>query len=161
MHDVLAWMEASMLGVWVRQSGVWTYAILNLFHIIGVSTLFGSILMLDLRLMRVTRHVPIDALARVSVPLAKGGFAVAAATGVTMLCTNATEYVGNPFLLIKFPAILLGVVNVGLISRLPAWRATRERELTAREDRQLTVMGALSLASWLTAVAAGRMIGYW
>ncbi len=150
-----------MLGVWVRQSGVWTYAILNLFHIIGVSTLFGSILMLDLRLMRVTRHVPIDALARVSVPLAKGGFAVAAATGVTMLCTNATEYVGNPFLLIKFPAILLGVVNVGLISRLPAWRATRERELTSREDRQLTVMGALSLASWLTAVAAGRMIGYW
>lgn len=57
--------------------------------------------MLDLRLMRVTRRVPIDALARISIPLAKTGFAIAVATGVTMLRTNATEYVGNPFLLIK------------------------------------------------------------
>lgn len=162
MRDLLVWMEASMLGVWVRESGgVWTYAILNLFHILGVSTLFGSILMLDLRLMRVTRRVPIDALGRISVPLAKTGFAIAAATGVTMLCTNATEYVGNPFLLIKFPAILVGVVNVGIITRLPAWRASGARELTPGENRQLAVMGAVSLASWLTAVAAGRMIGYW
>ena len=78
-----------------------------------------------------------------------------------MLCTNATEYVGNPFLLIKFPAIFLGLLNVGIISRLPAWRATRERELRPNESRQLAVMGGLSLASWLTAVGAGRMIGYW
>lgn len=150
-----------MLGQLVRGSGVWTYAILNLFHILGVSTLFGSVLILDLRLMRTIRHVPIDALARVSVPLAQAGFIVAAATGVAMLCTNATEYVGNPFLLIKFPAILVGVLNVGLVSRLPAWRATRERELTRRENRQLAVLGGVSLASWLTAVGAGRMIGYW
>lgn len=150
-----------MLGVLVRESGVWTYAVLNLVHILGVSTLFGSILILDLRLMRVTRRVPIDALARVTIPLAKTGFAIAATAGVAMLCTNATEYVGNPFLLIKFPAILLGIVNVGLIGRLPAWRACGTRDLTRHESRQLAVMGGISLASWLTAVAAGRMIGYW
>ena len=150
-----------MLGQWVRGSGLWTYAFLNLFHILGVSTLFGSILILDLRLLRVTRRVPIDALARVSLPLAKTGFAVAATAGVMMLCTNATEYIGNPFLLIKFPAILVGLVNVAIVSRLPAWRATRERELTMGENRQLAVMGGISLASWVTAVAAGRMIGYW
>lgn len=161
MRDFLAWMEASTLGELVRGSGVWTYAILNLFHILGVSTLFGSILILDLRLMRVTRRVPIDALARVSVPLARTGFAIAVATGIPMLSTNATEYIGNPFLLIKFPAILLGVVNVGFISRLPAWRANGQRELTRGETRQLVAMGGISLASWLTAVAAGRMIGYW
>lgn len=150
-----------MLGVLVRESGVWAYAILNLCHILGVSTLFGSILILDVRLMRLTRRVPIDALARVTIPLAKLGFAMAAATGVAMLCTNATEYIGNPFLVIKFPAILLGLVNAGIVGRLPAWRACGTRELTRREDRQLAVMGAVSLASWMTAVAAGRMIGYW
>jgi hypothetical protein len=140
---------------------VWTYAILNLGHILGLSTLFGSIAVLDLRLLEVTRRVPIADLARVTVPLAKVGFAVAIVTGAAMICTNATEYVGNPFLLIKFPAILIGLVNVGIISRLPAWRAARERELEPRERRQLAVMGGLSLGSWLTAVAAGRMIGYW
>ncbi|MBI2188445.1 MAG: hypothetical protein HYU37_15195 [Acidobacteria bacterium] len=161
MADFLAWMEASMLGVLVRGSGVWTYAFLNLFHILGVSTLFGSMLILDLRLLRLTRRVPIDALARISLPLAKTGFAVAAATGISMLCTNATEYVDNPFLLIKFPAIAVGLINVAVVSRLPAWRATRERELTTGESRQLAVMGGISLVSWVTAVAAGRMIGYW
>ena len=154
-------MEASALGVLVRSTGVWTYAILNLGHILGLSTLFGAIAVLDLRLLQVTRRVPIADLARVTVPLAKVGFAIAVLSGVAMICTNATEYVDNPFLLIKFPAILLGLVNVGLISRLPAWRATRERALTPREGRQLQVMGGLSLASWLTAVTAGRMIGYW
>jgi hypothetical protein len=154
-------MEASALGVLVRSTGVWTYAILNLGHILGLSTLFGAIAVLDLRLLRVTRRVPIADLARVTVPLAKAGFALAVVSGVAMICTNATEYVDNPFLLIKFPAILLGLLNVALISRLPAWRATRERELTPREGRQLQVMGGLSLGSWLTAVAAGRMIGYW
>jgi hypothetical protein len=161
MRELLAWLEASTLGELVRESGVWTYAILNLGHILGISTLFGAIAVLDLRLLQVTRRVPIAGLARVTVPLAKVGFTLAVATGVAMICTNATEYVGNPFLLIKFPAILLGLVNVGIISRLPAWRATRERELTLRESRQLAVMGGLSLTSWLTAVAAGRMIGYW
>jgi hypothetical protein len=161
MADLLAWMEASILGQLVRGSGVWTYAFLNLFHILGVSTLFGAILVLDLRLLRVTRRVPIDALARVCLPLAKTGFAIAATVGVLMICTNGTEYVGNPFLLIKFPAILIGLVNVAVIGRLPAWRAARDRELTSGESRQLAVMGGVSLASWLTAVAAGRMIGYW
>jgi hypothetical protein len=105
--------------------------------------------------------VPIDALARVCLPLAKTGFAIAAGVGVLMICTNATEYVDNPFLLIKFPAIAVGVLNVAIVSRLPAWRATRERELTTGESRQLALMGGISLGSWLTAVAAGRMIGYW
>ena len=161
MFQVLAWLESSMLGHAMRNSGVWTYGVVNLGHILGISTLFGSVAVLDLRLLSVTRRVPIASLARVTVPLAKAGFVLAVVTGVPMICTNATEYVGNPFLLIKFPAIVLGLLNVGIISRLPAWRATRERELHPHESRQLALMGGLSLASWLTAVSAGRMIGYW
>ncbi|MBI4887432.1 MAG: DUF2214 domain-containing protein, partial [Acidobacteria bacterium] len=51
MRDFLAWMQASTLGVSMRESGVWTYAVVNLTHILGVATLFGSILILDLRLL--------------------------------------------------------------------------------------------------------------
>ena len=161
MRDFLAWMQASALGVLMRESGVWTYAVVNLFHILGISTLFGSILVLDLRLLGVSRHVPLAPVSRLAVPVAKVGFALAVTTGIALLSTNATEYRGNPFLLIKFPAIVAGIVNVGILSRLPAWKAHRERELTSREDQQLALMGGLSLASWLTAVSAGRMIGYW
>jgi hypothetical protein len=161
MSDFLAWMEASVLGVLVRSSGVWTYAILNLGHILGISTLFGSILILDLHLLGFAPRASMAAVSRLAIPLAKAGFALAAVSGTAMLATNATEYVDNPFLLIKFPAIAVGLVNVAVISRLPEWRARGERELTSRERRRLSALGGLSLASWLTAVMAGRMIGYW
>ena len=145
----------------MRQSGPWTYALVNLAHILGVSTLFGSILVLDLRLLGVGRLVPLEALSRAILPVSKAGFAVAATTGVALLSSNATEYIGNPFFLIKFPAIGLGLLNVWVLSRTSAWRARGARELSASEQRQLAMMGGVSLGCWLTAVSAGRMIGYW
>ena len=73
--------------------------------------------------------------------------------------TNASEYVGNPFLLIKFPAIFVGLLNVAALSRLPAWKERDARALSMAERRQLSVFGGISLLSWLTAIGAGRLIG--
>lgn len=161
MYDLLAWIQASRLGHLMRDSGPWTYGLVNLAHILGVGTLFGSILILDLRLLGLWRRVPLAALADVAAPVGSVGFLVAATSGIGLLAANATEYVGNPFFLMKFPAIGLGIVNVLVLRRTRAWRARRARPLSPREERQLAVMGALSLTCWLTAVAAGRMIGYW
>ena len=55
MHDLLSWAEASALGHLMRESGAWTYAVVNLAHILGIATLFGSVLVLDLRLLGVTQ----------------------------------------------------------------------------------------------------------
>ena len=43
MHDLMSWLEGSALGYAMRHSGPWTYAIVNLAHILGVSSLFGSL----------------------------------------------------------------------------------------------------------------------
>ncbi len=161
LPEFLAWMESSALGVAMRQSGPWAYGVVNLGHILGVSTLFGSVLVLDLHLIGLWRRGPLDVLSRATVPVAQVGFTIAAATGVALLSTNATEYIGNPFFLIKFPAVGLGLVNVWALSRTAAWRARGERQLSAREQWQLAVLGGLSLGCWLISVSAGRMIGYW
>ena len=161
MRELAEWMQTSALGHFMRESGAWTYAVVNLFHILGVASLFGSVLVLDLRLMGVGRRIPLAALADATVPVAIAGFAVAATTGVGLLATKATEYVGNPFLVIKFPAIALGLINVLALRLSPAWQARGHRELSRRELRQLSLMGGLSLACWLTAITAGRMIAYW
>jgi hypothetical protein len=157
----MAWLEGSFLGHAMRNSGVWTYGIVNLIHILGISALFGSVLVLDLRLLGAWRSVPLVTVAGTTVPIARVGFVVAAMSGVGLLATKATEYVGNPFLLIKFPAIAIALVNVMVIARLPGWRARAVRDPSDRERRQLAVAGGVSLLSWLTAVAAGRLIGYW
>jgi hypothetical protein len=161
LRDVLAWIELSALGVFMRQTGPWTYGIVNLVHILGVATLFGSILILDLHLIGLWRRAPLAGLSRTIVPVGKAGFAIAAVSGICLLSSNATQYTDNPFFLIKFPAIGVGLVNVWLIERTAGWRGLGEREPSPREGRRLAVLGALSLASWLTAISAGRMIGYW
>jgi hypothetical protein len=161
MLEFLNWLEGSALGETLRGSGVWTYGIVNLGHITGIAMLFGSVLLLDLRMLGFRRVVPLALLARITMPVAVIGFVLAVISGMCMLSFNASEYYGNPFLLIKFPAILLGLINAALVSRLPAWRAKDLRELTPRESAQLALGGGTSLACWVTALAAGRMIGYW
>ncbi len=161
MTSLLGWLEGSGLGELLRSSGVWTYGVINLFHIAGVATLFGSVLLLDLRLLGAWRGLPLATLTRPTIPLAAIGFVLAALAGIGMLCFNAGEYIGNPFLLIKFPAIGLGLANALVVSRLPAWRERASREPTDRERRQLAVAGGVSLVCWVTALAAGRLIGYW
>ncbi len=161
MHDILAWLESSALGHAMRSSGVWTYGLVNLAHILGVASLFGSVLVLDLRLLGVWRTVPLPSIAGPVVPVATTGFVVAFLTGLGLLATRATEYEGNPFLLIKLPAILVGMVNVGIVTSRQGWKTMGLREPTPSERRTLAICGGVSLAAWLTAVSAGRMIGYW
>jgi hypothetical protein len=145
----------------MRSSGVWTYGVVNLTHILGVAALFGAIIVLDLRLLGFWRNVSIAAISGPTVPVAGIGFVIAAASGLCMLSTNGTEYVGNPFLYIKFPMIALGLLNVAALNFSSAWKARHERELSIKEESRLRIAGGFSLLCWLTAVSAGRMIGYW
>ena len=161
MNDLLAWLEGSALGHAMRGAGVWTYGVVNLTHILGVSALFGSLLLLDLRLLGLWRRVPLSSIATPAVPLARAGFVVAAASGACLIVTNATEYAGNPFLLIKFPAIALGLLNVAFLETLSGWRERNARTPTIAESRRLALSGGTSLVCWSVAIASGRMIGYW
>ena len=157
----MAWLQGSAIGHAMRESGVWAYGVVNLVHILGVASLFGAVLVLDLRLLGLWRSVTLGAISKPTVPVATAGFVIAAISGVGLLATKATEYIGNPFLYIKFPAIGLGILNVIALSYLPAWKQHRIRELNSREQSTLAVFGGISLACWLTAITAGRMIGYW
>jgi hypothetical protein len=159
--ELLTWLEASALGQAVRGAGVWSYAIINLVHIIGVATLFGAILILDLKLLGLFPRAPLAIVSATSVPMAMAGFLLAAASGLCLLATNATEYKSNPFLLIKFGAIFVGLCNFLVIRRIPAWQHRWTNTPSERGRRQLAMGGGVSLAAWAIAVTAGRMIGYW
>lgn len=161
MRDALALLEDSALGAFMRGTGLWTYPVVNLIHILGVAALFGAVLILDLRLLGVWRRAPLSAISAAAAPIAMAGFAVAAPSGVCLLATDALAYQDNPFLLVKFAAIGLGLVNALVLRRTAAWRAHSTGDLSRADARKLAVIGAVSLVSWLTAVTAGRMIGYW
>ena len=156
----MAWLEGLSLGHAMRNAGVWSTGLVNLAHPGRLIPFrFGARARFADAWCRAPRTV--DLIARPTVAMATVGFVIAATSGICLVTTNATEYIGNPFLLIKFPAIAIGLVNVVVLNRLPAWTSRGTREPTSRERKQLAVAGAVSLLSWLTAIAAGRMIGYW
>lgn len=162
MSRLLPWLEQSGLGYFMRESGPWTYPVVNLAHVLGIALLFGSVVVVDLALVR--RPRPVDRLAAVAdaaSPIAMIGFALAVVSGAGLLASNGSEYIGNPFFLIKFPAIALGAVNAWLLTRSAAWRALRAGTIGPRDLVSLRLRGGLSLLCWLVAIAAGRMIGYW
>jgi hypothetical protein len=161
LYDFMAWLQGSLLGHAMRESGVWTYGVVNLVHIVGVASLFGAVLLLDLRLLGAWRSISLTAITIPTVPIATTGFCIAATSGVCLFATRATEYAGNPFLYIKFCAIALGILNVLVLNLSSAWQAHRTRELSRREQSQLATVGGISLICWSTAIMAGRMIGYW
>jgi len=162
LAEFLTWVEGSALGETVRGLGVWSYGVFNLVHIFGIATLFGSILIVDLRLLGLWRNIPLRSIATPALPLAVAGFGLAVISGACMISANAIDYIGNPFLLIKFPAIALGAANAIVVAQLPAWSSACAADTPpAAASRQLAIAGGASLVFWVTAVSSGRMIGYW
>ena len=161
MSDLLALLERSALGEFVRTSSLWTYPLVNLLHIFGIASLFGATLIIDLRLLGAWRRVPLSDVTDIGVPIAAAGVGLAACTGFGLLAANATEYIGNPFLLGKFGAIALGLVNVAALNASPAWKARRQADLPRSDRRALAIYGGVSLATWIAAITAGRLIAYW
>lgn len=98
--------------------------------------------------------MPVAVLGPPAVSVAATGLALAIVSGAALLAVQATEYVANPFLYIKFAAILVGLVNVALLRLAGDW--TDERF-----GRRRRWAGFVSLLAWLVALAAGRLIAYW
>ena len=94
-------------------------------------------------------------LTRPTVAVASAGLGVAILSGARLLTVQATEYVANPLLYVKFAAILVGLANVAALR--VAGRGWTEERFTRRQRWS----GLISLIAWLAGLTAGRLIAYW
>lgn len=130
----------------------WAYPMLEVVHIVGIALLLGNLVALEVRVWGGARALPVPALARLSLGLALGGFALAAGSGLLMLGTQASELLGNRAFLFKMLLLALAGINA-------AWFHIR-RSLE-RLDAVAKVSMMVSTLIWLLVVACGRWIAYW
>jgi len=154
MHAV----EATGLGRFMREA-LWAYPAVETVHIVGLALLFGSIAIVDLRLLGAGRRIPAAALVGYAVPWSLLGFVVAACSGLLMFTAHAGEYLEQPVFLLKMTLILLAGTNaallrVGVVQRASAWAAD------AVPPTRVRVAAALSLALWIGVIACGRLLAY-
>jgi hypothetical protein len=161
VHEFLTALEATPLAE-VLRLGRWIYPAVNAGHIVGVALLFGAILPLDLRLLGCWRSVPAQALARVLVPVAATGLALACLTGPLLFLTDPTGYAELGLFQLKLALIGAGLINVLLVHRSRAWRAVvNDTEPPERwSGLRLRLAGGVSAVLWLSTLLCGRMIAY-
>lgn len=145
--------EQSTTATFLRNSQ-WGYAALNAAHISGIALLVGGILPLDLRLLGLWPSIARNELARVLVPTAAVGLAIAIVTGLLLLSVRASEYANLTVLWVKLGLILFGATSaISVHVRYGLWF---ERAGSAN----LALAGAASAITWIGALAAGRAIAF-
>lgn len=156
MDEILALIGQSPVAQSLKSSR-YVYPLVNAAHILGLATLFGSILALDLRLLAAFRSVPVQPLARLLPRLAACGLGLAIVTGALLFTVEPEDYAANPAFLSKAALVGAGTAHALYVHRTQAWRALAHGgEIGAG----LRVSAALSLTIWTAAILAGRFIAY-
>jgi hypothetical protein len=145
-------LEQSSLGAAARGSG-WLYPLANMSHVLGAALLVGAIVTLDIQVLRRANNVGI--ITRAVTPVAACGLVLQVASGTVLLAADAMPVVVNPVFQFKMAMLALGLVNVALFR----WRFGGGRKAEIPLERA-TWPAALSLASWLLVLLAGRFIAY-
>lgn len=148
--EILAGLEA-LCPVAALRAGRWSYAAVSGLHVLGVALLVGAVAALDLRLLGAWRSVPLAGLARVLRPVAAAGLALAALTGLLLFAVAARDYAGTRLFLVKMALVLAGTAHA---------LARAGRPLADLAPGAARRAGAVSLALWLGALAAGRALGF-
>lgn len=161
--DGLRALSASAPATMLRDS-FWVYPIVNAVHIFGIALLVGGILPLNLRLIGFFRHHAVRPLAKICVPIAAVGLAIAVITGVMLFSVKPVDYVRTDIFLAKMGLIGAACINIALVRLNPSWREIVQAEdsiLNTKEpDFGLRIAGALSLIVWIAVLALGRFTGY-
>lgn len=153
MNSALAAIEATSLATYLRGAR-WGYAAVSGTHVFGIALLVGAIIPLDLRLAGLWRSIPHTALARVLVPVAASGLALAIASGLALFSVRAGEYASLDVFGIK-----LALVGTGLAAAL-AIHLRHGFVMTGITERTARTHAVLSATCWLGALACGRLIAF-
>jgi hypothetical protein len=155
-------LEASALGQAMRQ-WLWLYPSVEIVHILGIGLLFGSIAVLDLRLLGFSRAISVRRLASHVLPWSAASFLLIIPSGLAMFTAHATEFVQSEVFVLKMLLILAAGVNAALFHTITfrtvdVWDSDEMRKLPPPPSARAA--GGISLAVWISVIACGRLLAY-
>lgn len=152
-------LQNSPVATFVNTAGA-TYPIVESLHVIALSLVFGTILIVDLRLLGfASMSRPFTRVAHDLLRVTWAGFALAVVTGVLLFLPNAGSlYLNTPFQ-IKMVLLLLAGFNMFVFELITA-RNVGTWDLTSPTPIAARVAGLLSIGLWTAVIVAGRLIGF-
>lgn len=161
MYSVINWvietLNATALSNFIMTSA-WFFPMLEMLHFLGLCLLFGSLLIVDLRVIGVARSLPISKV-EIFVRFTLIGFAINLATGTLFVIGDSDRYLVNIAFWLKMGMILLAGVNTAYFVRQVRPQITAGRD-GADLSRSARLSAAASLIFWTAVIVLGRLIPY-
>jgi hypothetical protein len=155
--DFLHSLENMKFSVWVLQSGsIWAYPSILTAHTIGMMMVAGTAGIIDMRLMGIGSSIPVKPLERLY-PLAWWGFWINAVTGTTLMIADASTKLTNPDFYVKMVFVFAGVLLLKIMRKKIFDDPQLDKEPISSTAKGLAW---LSLACWVGAITAGRLLAY-
>jgi len=160
--DIVAFLkalEASGIATRIRDS-LWLFPLIESTHVIGLALVFGTILIVDLRLLGIaSTQLSFQRMASDILKWTWAAFALTALTGTLMFITNALVYYHNFFFRTKMLLLVLSGINM-LIFELTAGRTIHNWEKAPSAPPAGKTVAAVSLVMWISIIIMGRLIGF-
>ena len=138
-------------GFWLAQAmkySTWLYPTVETVHIWGVGMLFGSVVLMDLRVLGLGKALDYSALSRLGIAVSVLGFSLAVLTGSMLFITHAGDLIASRLFILKMCLIFLLITNAALLRmRVVINTATK-------------VQAVISLVGWASVIGLGRWLAY-
>ncbi len=156
--SLAATLESTALATWLRSSA-WGYPAVESMHLLGLALLIGSAVAFDIRLLREASPLPVHLVARLLLPLARIGFAVAVVSGAVLFMMQARTFAVMPLFFVKMGTIAIAVTNTlifhrGVFTSVGTW--TQD----VRAPQQARRAAVVSLLCWTLVLVCGRFLAY-
>jgi hypothetical protein len=141
-------------AVWLRSAPI-VYPALEAIHIIALAITFGSLWLVDLRLLGVRlfglNGIDANVLAKATLPWTLLGFVLAATVGSLMFLARAGDFISNGAFLIKMLLLFTAGTNAAIL---------HSRGALDSSSTTTRVQALFSILLWIGIIVCGRWIAY-
>ena len=148
------WMDALRVGDWISGNS-YAAPLINVMHILALVVVFGSLLIVDLRLLgRGMTQQPVASVARAARPWLIGALICMLLTGLPQILSLPIRQYYSPFFWLKMRLLLVALI----------FTFTLRHKVTLADEARVgpvwgKVVGLTSIALWTLVAVEGRLIG--
>lgn len=126
-------------------------------HTIAFTVLVGGIVLFDLRVLGLSRAIPVRALSRHTLLWTFAAVTVAVPSGLFLYSAHGAELLGSRAFQLKMALILAAGMNAAFFRTGP-WQTVAAWDTGVAAPLAARVSAALSIVLWFGVIACGRMV---
>jgi hypothetical protein len=126
-------------------------------HTAAFTVLVGGIVLFDLRLLGLSRQIPVRALSRHILPWTFLALSLVVPSGLALYSEHGAELLGSRVFQLKMGLVLAAGLNAAFFRTGP-WQTVAAWDTGVAAPLAARASAALSIVLWFSVIACGRMV---